>query len=455
MEHLIKNRRSYLLTSPYALHQLLLEHKLLREKSILFSPPNPAIDDKLKLLDKVLDLIQQQGDAILDEADMILDMSKEVKISRGNQAPLSTHAQDLTKELFEIIFTEPTAKDLQVKSNTDAHFKEDDYHNIVKPAVANRLLEWLKKRYPTLKLSAEQEVLFFKYLCSDTSIDDIPDFISLFKEDGLLELVGSIRKILQTFLPFTVTQTPDKHYGLSKTKTGSYVCIPYDEVTKLPKEGSEFSLPYETMLCTALYICKVGISKEFFSKFIKQLKTAILLEQRQEGIPMEETAGYKKAVAAGFCDKKAIFSLDESDIDLLQQEYDSSIEKRLKFACEFGLKEMTFYPSSYSSTALDLSSMCHTVQGFTGILRNQGLAKELAMKPAKGIDGMIISLLKEKDAQVIEVAHMSPDDTFDPLFDQLIGYEALIEAGAWFKGVSNTKMAKHLNLQSFNTVLNR
>lgn len=445
----VKNHRSYMVTSPYSLHQLFLEQKILNEKCAdipLGQREISLVERRRTIVDEILELIETEGDALLDEADSILDMSKEVKSAKGKPSKLSVVAQKFTYQLFKVIFSHPKiAKAMEIDNSAESHFTLAEYHQTMKPELAKSLLDWLQQRYPDLKIDSHQVNHYIDYLCMDPSVEKVPDFGKAAAQEGFLELIGSIRIVLNSLLPFTAMQSPNKHYGLSRINTASLLCIPYDEISKLPQEGSEFFLPYVTMLCTPFYFCKVGVSPALIKAFVEELKKNALNEQRRLGIDIEETSAYKKFKNLGFDRSKNLFGLRKEDIDGICAQFNKYFLLRLEFACKFGLTQMNYQPESYTSNPLNFVDMFNSVQGFTGTLWNEcSFSIKLKTRSTDCVDGKMISLLWQKNAQVLQIKHKTDKDKYDPIFSQLLAYHSLIDSGAWFKGFSNAKFAQLL-----------
>lgn len=430
----VKNNRSYCLLNATTVHSLHLHFKEI-VKELADNIPNITNEqqERYEKIKQIIHIFRNEGDAIIDEADMVLDCLKEVNFSSGIRNPLSDETQRDLREIFIHLLRDPKLnKFLKLEKETETPFDVKKYNEEIKPLLAEMLLDLAKCQ--TLK--TEEQKVILNYLLRDPSIKAIPD---TFKNADIetQRLLSLGKELIHTLFPLALQKNCDEHFGLSKIYALN-MAIPYTR-TNNPSEGSEFSSPYETMIYTMLHYSRKGVSDEQIKLMIKELKESALSEF-SAGIPLEQTTGYLKFEALNLFPGKNLCTVQDSDISKAVLEFNKNVENRLNFACDVAWKEIGIYFERLSSNSQDLVGMFHSTQGFTGTLWNQNTYhSSLKPEPEKSIDGKSLSIIYQSESKVLK-----PFSSLNDFYSSLANYDACIDTGSWFRGISAISAAQQI-----------
>ena len=163
-----------------------------------------------------------------------------------------------------------------------------------------------------------------------------------------------------------------------------------------------------------------------------ECKASALAEYQSEHIPLNQTQGYKKFAQLKLVAGKDLFSIQESELKQASQTFNEKLDNKLRFAKLYGWAEVGVYPLRLSSNPQDLVGLFHSVQGFTGTLWNQEtFHQSLTPVPEIAVDGKTLNILYHSNPQV-----NSYSMDLKRFFSSLDGYDACIDVGAWFRGMS-------------------
>lgn len=436
----VKLNKSYLMTTPWSVYQLILLKKSLREQ--LSRVHDLGLEMQYQNVLQVLAVLKEQGIGILDEADSILDILKEVNASVGDKQKVSEPLQEFITDFFTYLNEDPLLADFfSINNKKEATFTDADYTQRIKPRLVSWVMQWMRQvpfmeGQPTLEEQRELTAFFL----NDKEIKQVPQFIQR-QGEAVQELLASLPFILQELFPTAVRKNPNQHYGLSKLKT-SGISIPFNELTKQPKEGSEFSLVCETMLYTMLYASKQSLKLSLLEQYVKELKADAIEESDNLDLAPHQTQAYRRYQARQLTPGKTLFSATKADLEMACIRMKSNPKLKMQIAKDYALREIVFYLERLNANQHHLVNVFWKVIGHSGTLWNQdSYPSALTGDSNTSIDGKTLLALNDKKPCI----HVIPNPKslkHDPIFKILTGYHALVDTGAWFRGVPNSKIAQ-------------
>jgi hypothetical protein len=417
------------------------------------------LEAPVQILKSILSLIKERGVGTLDEIDAILQTRKELNYPLGAKTPLNRYSIELLGELFYIAALDPDiAPILQLKENKQSHHTFDKEYDRIKNLITIKLLNHLKKSLKwvaILHLDGENYQKALSYILqTDTTI---PKFISDLYESGLkskqqaANLLILLHQQLNEGLKGCWKRNVDQHFGRSMINPKKQIAIPY-VASNTPNETAEFSNPWEIINKTYhLYICK-GLDISQTIKLV-ELQQQQARQQWQDSdyftLPAETSAAQLFLEATG----KKLFHISTDDLTTIAEiqksllnSSEASLMLILRYVSEQILPEVGIYTQQIFNHAHHLCSSLKTVQGYSGTLENKHtfptyLQKNIELE--KGTIGKVIDLLLRKNNRIHHLKSSNPKEIFNevllnhadaPLF------HALIDAGAYFKGIRNQKV---------------
>ena len=441
LETVISKKQCLIMTSK-SLQSLML--KFIEYANTLKETGAPETEE-LKLMIGIISLLQKAGNPLIDEADTVLNVQHEVSFSLGQKVPPEKEEIQLIGTLYEILYSDPGLKhiarlesDPQPDMSADVPpLSETLYHNCLKEPLAKALIAKLIEQKNLPDDIDQKEVL--AYLCRDESkAEELAAFFK--KHTGLQNLLALAAEELCSLLPHTLLKTSDERYGLDH----GVIAIPY-AAANTPSHGSFFSNPYITMNYTFQIHAKNGIQEQTLCHLIQQLKIQAHVQIQDEGIPLEETIGYQQ-----FCSLKGDLSipfkqnLHPSDLRAILDRINRDPKIRQQLIEMHFLPQIQLFKNKLACNPINLIALFSKVAGFTGTLWNAGsMHSKLAARPEPGTDAKTLTLLMEK-CQGPSV--IIPKVAGESMFERLPAYDALIDAGGYFKEGGNLSIARKMAL---------
>jgi len=434
----IKQNKSYLLTTPWSMHLLQLNHKWSRDALFTQIPPPEEARRMYELTTDILKILKEQGDLLCDEFDTIMNVSLEANRPIGHESGIPIEVQELVADFFQEIVNDPKFAILKLSSHDETQISKEVYEKELKPQLADVLMGLLKKQ----GIPAAEN--WRDYLCGNSFDCPVNELTAEQKR-----LVGHALGMLNTLLFPALIENPLQHYGPSKTSSTPFV-IPYDSDTREPKEGSEFNFYFETMVRTYLYYSKEKVAKNPIETIIADYRSLAQVQAQAGNIPFNRTAAYREFMNNPLFEGHQLDRLTDVSIRLILKRINSDPLLRVHYAKEYAIRHIQYYKEKTSSNPYTLTNMFRSASGFSATLANQDTFDPKIKTPnATGVDGTSLNIMWEKS----KVLFAESNET--SLFAELSkgGYRALVDAGAWFRGVSNSqvarRMAKHYFAQKF------
>lgn len=420
----VQHNRSFIIMTSHTAHLLKLYSDQFDLNTIEENEP------LIKVMDGIRRELLQKADVIVDEAHLVLDIMKQVQVALGNKNPVPLHEQQLISKLFHQILDFPElTKFLGLnKGVSDLFFDIDKYTPLI-DQLCDKLVSQFKLQYHEDVADLTQYLKFTEMKLPPITNEFLRDEVVLAKE------------LIHNLIPFALSKKPNVHYGLSQQDPIHYA-IPYVR-TNTPSEGSEFGLMYETMVYTVFNSTLSGFKQTQVKEWVENIKTNILRESRLLNQDISETSSYKnfKALNLPFDNP---FKVNDYNLEVLVHAINEDQRKslRLDITTEMVFPQIGTHNSKLVSTPINLVDYFHSFQGFSGTLPNPHLLHpKLQTVERLEDDGKTLELLWEKKCEVIPFEFL---EDASPLLNQLEGYNALIDLGAWFCFESSSQIAAKL-----------
>jgi hypothetical protein len=499
VENLIKIRsdlkaicanRDYLLVTDREIHLFTLQ---MRWTQIRIANNEAEEDDlvKLKLFKKILRFLKQKATVLMDEVDTLLDCRKEVHLSLGEPKFIHTSRHLMTKELYQILLTDPDISSLVhfefMKENVsqpvedvasiegvapmeiddkkeEESLKIDDekkkplkrlftpehYQREIKPLLVDKLLEkWqanlfdeeeeLSLQERLSQLVQKDRELIAAYL-KGKSQEDFAKIVAL--PQALKDTLAFIKEQIATVLPLTLNKNYNEHYGFFK-QTSSILAGPFGGANK-PKIGSEFGSYRELINYTIQSYLKEGIPLKLIQKEMIRLQKAAIAEiNTHQNIPLSQTVAYAqlREMAGEIHCNLLCYSL--SDEVKIQEAINQHINLSLHFICAYILPTIALPIKRISSNSQTLVDVFARVRGFSGTPWNRGtyhpkLKVDLSQDRGRAADELI------RQATIYQTVSSDPRQILQQAINEMKVFNALIDAGALFKDMHNKAVAQEV-----------
>lgn len=415
----IRKNRSYCLVNQTTVSTLYLHYK-----EIITNLPNEP--EKYLLIKQIMNTFSNEGDLIIDEVDMVLDCLKETNFSIGEWKNVNEITQTSLYNTFSEVLKDPILNEFfKMEKETESAVDEQKYEKTIKPHLAKMFIKMA---------GLEENELLMNYLLSSKAVKEIPKVI-LDSDDATKAQLALGKELIKSLFPLMMNKNCNEHFGLSHLEK-SNKAIPYLR-PNVPSEGSEFGTPLESMMYTMLYFTRIGVKEKQLKQLMDECKAEALSEYKSEGTTLNQTKGYKKFAQLNLLPEKDLFSIQESELKEASEIFNGSMENRMKFAKLYGWSEVGVYKGRLACNPQDLVGMFRSVQGFTGTLWNKDtFHKSLRPVPDISVDGKTLNILHRSDPKV--TAYSMDLKNF---LISLAKYDACIDVGAWFRGMSAMEAA--------------
>lgn len=424
----VKKRRSYCLINQSTASTLYLHYK-----EIVTNLPNEP--KKYDLMKQIMNVLANEGDLIIDEADMVLDCLKEMNFSRGGWKNVNQIIQSSLFNTFSELVKDPVLNEFfKIEKESEVPFDEQKYEKTIKPHLAQMFIKLAG--LPESK-SLDDYLTLVNYVLSAKEVKEVPKAV-LDADDAAKCQLALGKELIKSLFPLVMNKNCNEHFGLSHILK-SFKAIPYMR-SSTPSEGSEFGTPLETLIYTMLYFTREGVDEKQLKTLIDECKASALAEYKSEGTPLKQTKGYQNFAQLNLVEGKDLFSLQDSELKKAAEAFNQSIENKMRFAKLYGWSEVGIYPERLSCNPQNLVGMFRSVQGFTGTLWNAGtFHKSLKPAPDMAVDGKTLNILHLSNPKVTAF----PMD-LKKFYSALAGYDACIDVGAWFRGISCLEVATNM-----------
>lgn len=440
LQTIIKNRDCLIMTNK-SVGCLVL--KLIELLMIHFKNGAKEYSQEILLMRQIINLLRQTGHPLLDEADSILNIMLELCFSIGEASTPALMDIEVTGMVIDILYQDEEIKAIaQLESDPQPNEKapalnEKTYETQLKKPLAKKLWERLKQHKHIKgfaeKMSNEDEALALDYLLrtkgKEKEAQKLFDSISDETVQDALALAG---EYVSHLLSHTLTRECDKHYGIDSLSE-SLLSIPF-RGANAPNRGSQFANQHITMLLTAEANAKKKIPLETLRHVIERLQEQAMKELLEES-NLEKTKAWQAFLVIRENLNIPLFNLNESQLEKLHQQLNSSLKQKLRFVEKVILPEMKVYDSKISWNPQNFASFFNTyLTGFTGTLWNGiSMHSSLVPKPEAGTEAKILNILWKQSRDAI---HILKEGTEDEILNQVndFTYDAFIDGAGLLKG---------------------
>jgi hypothetical protein len=429
-------------------------HKKLEEEL------KPLVEES-NLLQSILNLLQYESALLVDEVATAYDPRNLLSFPIGWQTQANPQAAAMAcKIYFEWL---PKYYDkLDMLNNMQSLTKE-----ITRQEIYRRIAKTAWKEYKELLPELPSLNTFIYYMLSKPKhgremqayVNAINEGNSVLKKQYAQEL-AFLKYSLTSGLEGAFTSTGHVNYGRSKQDPQLHLAIPY-QCANVPKENTLFRRPWKTVLMT----CQL-----YTQAWQDPLQTAELIGFLQGIDPASKDHSILEAAVKiwgrrfGDIDLSDIESMKELTIELDLARLNPEKAKAARLLIQTYLQSCVFPtqlkldPSQLTSTPQDIPMVAAKSDAMGGTFGFETTWNpKLARKPDLSCDESILRGLAEKRNQT---CHILPKGGAEAFFKHiqtgsLDGYMALVDAGAIFKGITNSTVAKRLlsSLKGFDCIL--
>lgn len=461
---------------------------------------------RIRYMSEILRLFKNEGDVLIDEIDSALDVRKQLIYTTGESQTVTIDECEIVYDLFDYLdklslsIEKPTQKrdTPEIKVNLKEiltgtkKLNKQGLNNYLENFV-DQLLDSKNPNNPfkpimtkledNLKNWKEQKILLRNFLLS--KLAPPPPFMFVHLTASERDTFALIREEITTLLPLTLSRNLNEHFGSTQLPTKEAfekeIAIPY-LASNTPNERSRFGNYLETLNYSIQMKKYDVLSKDLLRSMVQTFKNegeeklrvndmegyAAISKRFSELISMPPEPGKVadvtkvlesgKAFEAGKAAEPVKFNLDEVDLDNPQNfdEFYKTVCKNSKVvkycAINHALNHIEKNNDILASDAQNHASQFRSVQGMTGTDWNYRTYPNFVRqnKAVKGSDGQVLNYLLRSPIKphLLDKTGKDANETFkiiEELFTQHANPQqlhAFIDLGAYFKGVTNKKVAE-------------
>lgn len=407
------------------------------------------------IIQSILNLLQNEAAMLVDEVSTVYDPRNLLSFPIGWQVPANPQAAAVACKIY-FEWLPKFFKDLDLLNNMQSLSSEATRQKMYKEIAQ---MAWFE--YKNLITDIPPIDITVAYLLADrikgkpmeAFVKQLNADKSVLRRQFAQEL-AFFKYCLSGGLEGAFTSTAYVNYGRSKQDPQLYLAIPY-QCANVPKEDTLFRRPWKTVLMTC----------QLYSQGWQDPSQTVELIGFMQGIdPSSKNNNILEAASAIWGPR--FTNIDPSNQEAIEQLTNELDAARLKpelaqaarlliqtylLSCVFP-GQLKLDPSQFTSTPQDIPMMAAKADAMGGTFGfSTTWNPKLRLVPDHSSDARILQALAEERNQT---CHILPKGGVAAFFDQLeknrlSGYMALMDAGALFKGLSNTLVASRL-LKAFN-----
>lgn len=398
------------------------------------------MEESNQILKEILQLMRQRGVFTFDEMHKAFDPLKELNMPYGQpERPNREESQLIGDVLRFACLATDRQGDFLLDLAHSAQLTEEQM-TALKGSIVEELIKQPVWNNPGIKA----------YLSGETN--DIPAFLEQVEHKQLRPLVILARQLLVgKWLQERLSLNVNEHHGLPKTGF-PLVSIPFIANMK-PAYGSEFSDRYVMTTNTLIAYLSTGLNEYQTKELIESCRQKA---DAQKSKMKETTPNCSVRDTQISKDFKAGTGIDLYSIDLEKAEDIQKAQKALlsrtsgaiqlliDYVNEREIGEVELYENQVCSNGQNVASMCQSFVAYSASMENPNMAPLGSdTKPEEGTNGQTIDLLIQQKTEVHLV-----DDSVGSLFammqasPQRKNIHAIIDVGAYFRGMDNEAVAK-------------
>lgn len=403
------------------------------------------INDKLRVMSKILILFAHNTEVLADEVDACLDVRKEVNFALGTDEKVDPIIHDAGIELMEIIIGAEQGTDLDelrvaILTNTNAS---------ISPMRRKELMGILAGNfYDRNSVEGIERDPFIHYFLNTSGEKELPEFMQKLKVENppLYKKFAAAKAFLHQGYGSTLGKVANVNYG--RDPVSGIWTIPY-KASNTPNIGSEYDDTIERVSYTIQDYIQNGVSFEQVFNVVALMRKSALEEIQHSPKPMSQTraaAEFKRFMQQvdperKFGDHPSLDSFDTNrKVRSLQGVINEHPMGKLLFLRGHVLDKMTQSPLRVNAVSDDVVAMVAHFGGFSGTIGNRHTFNDrIEAEKTLGTDGRTWSLLLRRDVKVKTFDYDSKDSIGSLLEggDIVGNYQATIDTGAYLRGTSN------------------
>ena len=453
--------------------QLQLLSLLKQRKELEEEGGQDQYDTKIGCLQRINKHLAENGVGMFDEVDLTLDIHQQANSPNGRRFFLEKERVSLTHKIFQFLSLPEIDQIVALSNNEQKNLSEKKYWETVVPLLAKKLFQSV----PRLKLNAEHEAAFYRYIANQIDIEieklalgcpskfdakklneEETQNLSFLKHLHLTlslssdpdnaeaaQLIALARGIIGKILPTTLKKSFNKDYGSDPNQPERI--IPYLAVG-VPAE-TEFGYVYEHLCYIFQSAVNAPISSKAVEKYAESM-TELANRYVGQGEKFEETAEAEQFFKLTKVKLAEVFRGD--NLKKAAEAINQSLELKLEFQAEMAARYATYYESFFGSSPLALVDQFKNSFGCSGTVSNihSYNPKISHLLQDKGAEGKIISTLLERyENGTKEAPIVNPDNLTQFLKQSLDAIpdksaHCLIDGGGLLKRFTSEEVAKEI-----------
>ncbi len=416
---------------------------------------------------RIAHLLLHHADVIADEIHACLDIRKEVNFSMGDPTPIDSIKIQVGSNLLRLIM-ESDDVELHGLAVDLRHNSQAAISNETKRKLLKRLAVVYLTRY-NIALDAISQDDLVEYLTEKVTDDNElrsraveRTVLALeLRHSNLFQEIASLKAFLQRGFATVLSRVGNVHFG--RDPISRQWTIPY-KANNTPHIGSEFDDDIEKICFTLVDYLQNGVSKELITILVEQwlseAQKQLLLEKKTNPLSsmrLDQTTAARQYQK--FMQNIGIAQAPQLELIVEKENIEALIchintHARQTFAEKIVLPQIKQYPLQIHSTSLDVPDIVKNFGGFTGTPWNLHSYHD-KITPTRNlpVDGSTwaIMLNRRIDIQVFEFDPLSPSESLLQVIDiPSHRYQALIDAGAYLRGIENQEFIAHCCAQGAN-----
>ena len=449
-----------------------------------------GILEKAAVVQRILKLLLDNGLMHCDETDRLMQIHEELNFSLGIMQGVTPVYGRTCAHLVNTLVSHKTVSSildlgLGKTIHNEERYTETKYNEKLKKPLIEAFLEELqeneKKDYEESlvkeikKLSKKDKKQLVNLMAEGGKKH--PEGLEVYRtlSEETKEIISLVYGLTNVILPAAFGKEYQENYGLAKTaeeRAEVPFAFPYSG-NGVPKNGSLFANHFLTYILTIFSYSQALNSNEeqdvldehFTTFFENQSKSATTQIQRTQAedeendLKLSQTMGYKlfaKRCGGESDELLKVFSKGNTaeNVAKLREAARKDMSVLLETLNEHVLHGVGYYPLELSFLSHYLDLIANKTQGFTGTTDNKDVfADDLNIIEETGTTAATATLFVKKAKGEVFLTNVEPQVDLDQAISGVLSQVkakhgdrllALSDPGAFFRGISNERVAKHL-----------
>ncbi len=406
---------------------------------------------QIRAMSKIFKLFYDKTDVLADEVDACLDVRKEVNFALGESKPIDQVKVDMGAKLMDIILAAKIDEPLYELNKA----LQDNTQAAISPKKRKKLMKHLTSAYYDKHreiLTEVDKTSFVNYILNKGDEQATEEWVFKLKEsrNSLFKEVATLKAFMEQGFGTTLGRIGNVNYGRDPI-SGQWT-IPY-KASETPNIGSEYDDDIEQISYTIQDYLLNGVTYKQVYRVIAQMHNQAIAEMRQSNsddfINIIDTKGGRKFetfIKEVDPDRKLGENVNLStvctpkNIAALVATINSTPKGRLAFCYKQVIKRIRQYPEQINSLSTDVTAIVNHFGGFTGTPWNlHTYDDKINVEKSLGVDGITWSLMLGRDTEILsfDFNAQKPVDSILVNLDVVGKYQAVIDTGAYLRGISN------------------